>query len=120
MVDFAIKPADKAIAVIIFGPGLLVTRERSTLAAARLLENYEIPLAVITNGKEAEIMETGSGKIIARGLRAIPSKKEALIKAQDMIFEKVSEDRIEKERRILYVYDVLTERECVEFTCNRG
>ena len=117
-VDLVIRLADKAFAIIIFGPGSLVSRERSTLAAARLVESYEVPFAVVTNGEAAEVLETRSGRVIAEGLEAIPSKEEALGKIATLTFEKLPEKRLEKEERILYVFDVLAERECDEFTCS--
>lgn len=117
-VDFLIRLSGKAFAVVIFGPGSLVSRERSTLAAARLIENYAVPFAVVTNGKDAEVMETESGQVIAEGLEAMPSKQEALEKIATLTFEKLPEKRLEKERRILYAFDVLAERECDEFTCS--
>jgi len=116
-VDFVLRLDGKAFAIIIFGPGSLVSRERSTLAAARLVEDYEVPFAVVTNGEDAEVLETRSGRVIAEGLEAIPSKEEALERIGALAFEKVPEKRLEKEERILYVFDVLAERECDEFTC---
>jgi len=117
-VDFIIRLEGRAFAVIVFGPGSLVSRERSTLAAARLVEPYEVPFAVVTNGQDAEVLETQSGRVIAEGLDAIPSKEEALEKIGALTFEGLSEKRLEKEQRILYVFDVLAERECNEFTCS--
>jgi len=117
-VDFVVRVDGKAFAVIIFGPGSLVSRERSTLAAARLVESYEVPFAVITNGEAAEVLETSSGSVIAEELQAIPSKQEAQQQIQALAFEKVSDKRLEKEQRILYAFDVLAERECNEFTCS--
>ena len=117
-VDFVIRVNGKAFAIIIFGPGSLVSRERSALAAARLVEDYAVPFAVVTNGEDAEVLETKSGRVVAEGLDAIPSKKEALEGIGLLIFEKVAEKRLEKEKRILYVFDVLAERECDEFTCS--
>ena len=117
-VDFVIRLNGKAFAVIIFGPGSLVSRERSTLAAARLIESYEVPVAVVTNGKDAEVMETKSGSLIAEGLEAIPSKEEALERIRTLYFEKVPGKRLDMEKRILYTFDVLAERECDEFTCS--
>lgn len=117
-VDFVLRLDGKAFAIIIFGPGSLVSRERSMLAAARLVESYEVPFAIVTNGEAAEVLETRSGRVIAEGLEAIPSKDEALGKIATLTFRKLSEKRLEKEQRILYVFDVLAERECDEFTCN--
>jgi hypothetical protein len=117
-VDFVIRVDGKAFAIIIFGPGSLVSRERPALAAARLVERYEVPFAVVTNGEDAEVLETRSGRVIAEGLEAIPSREEALERMETLTFEELSEKRLEKEQRILYVFDVLAERECDEFTCS--
>ena len=116
-VDFIIKPGGIPFILINFAPGSIVTRERATLAAARLVEDYEIPVSVITNGIDAHIMETKSGKIIAKGLDKIPSKEEAFDKIAGLVLEKISEKRLEKERRILYTFDVLAEKECNDFSC---
>ena len=116
-VDFIIRINEKSFAVIIFGPGSIVTRERSTLASARLVENHEVPYAIITNGKDAEIMETQSGKVIAKGLHSILHKTDAQKKAADHIYQTVSDKRKEKEKRILYVYEILAKKECDEFKC---
>ena len=118
-VDFVIRVVGKAFMIVIFGPGSLVSRERSTVAAARLVEDYEVPFAVVTNGEGAQVIETSSGKVIAEGLDNIPSKPEALRKLETITFEKLSEERIEKEKRILYTFDVLAKCECDEFVCNR-
>jgi len=118
MVDFVVRVADKAFAVVIFGPGSLVSRERSTLAAARLIESYAVPFAVVTNGKDAEVLETESGSVIGEDLQSIPSKEEALKKMETLTFARTPEERLEKEQRILYTFDVLAERECDEFTCS--
>ena len=118
MVDFLLKIDNIVFAIIIFGPGSLVSRERSTIAAARLVEEHEVPVAIITNGEDAEIMETKSGRIIARGIDSIPSKKDALKIIAKTELNKISEERLDKERRILYVFDVLTQKECDDFTCS--
>ena len=117
--DFVVKVEGKVFAVIKFGPGSMVTRQRPTLAAARLVEDYEVPLAVITNGQDAEIMETKSGKVIGRGLESIWSKTETQDRVGRMTFEKIEEHRLEKEQRILYVFEVLADKECDDFVCSR-
>ncbi|MEE9402320.1 MAG: hypothetical protein V3V47_03880, partial [Desulfobacteria bacterium] len=90
------------------------------VAAARLVEGYEVPFAVVTNGQAAEVLETKSGRVIAEGLENIPSKAEALQGLPTITFETLPEERLTKERRILYAFEVLAERECDEFTCSRA
>ena len=53
--------------------GSLVTREKEALAAARLIAPHLTPLTVVTNGEDAELLDTADGKVLATGLTAIPA-----------------------------------------------
>ena len=117
-VDFLVKLEGRAFMVVVFGPGSLVTRERSAIAAARLIEKYEVPLSIVTNGRSAEVLETKSGTVIAEGLESIPSRADVSNKFGTVTFEPLPEKRLAKERRILYAFEVLAKRECDEFTCS--
>ena len=118
-VDFIIHLNGRAVMTIVYGPGAIVSRQRPTLAVARLVESYIIPFAVISNGREAHIMDSHTGKVIAEGLASIFSRTELLDKLDRLAFPSMPENRIEKEQRILFCMEVLSERECDEFTCKR-
>lgn len=98
----------KSVMVIRYAPGSLVTRERATIAAARVLEQeYQIPLAVITNAQDAELLDSGSGEVLATGMEAIPTRDHALKMLSTLAFRPalVAEKR-ERELRILNAFDV--------------
>ena len=57
-------------------------------------------------------METRSGRVIAKEFDEIPSQKEAVKKISGLALRKISRERLEKERRILYTLDVLSKKEC--------
>ena len=76
-----------------------------------------IPYAVVTNGQDAELLETATGTVVAEGLAGIPSKDQAEAWMQGFTLGRLSESRLEKERRILFAFDVLAEKECDEYTC---
>ncbi|MEW6078411.1 MAG: type I restriction enzyme HsdR N-terminal domain-containing protein [Thermodesulfobacteriota bacterium] len=116
-VDFVVGLNGRAVMAVIYGPGAIVSRQRPALAAARLLEPYVIPRTVISNGREAHVMDTRTGKVIAEGLDAIPSKQDLLTKMDLLTFDTLSPDRIDKERRILFCMEVLSEKECDEYVC---
>jgi hypothetical protein len=107
-IDFVVRLKGKRFMVIRYGPGSLVTRERAAIAAARVLDpSYRIPFAVVTNGEDAELLDTLTAKVIKQGLEAIPDKKEASRFFDDLEFEPFMEkDRRERELRILNAYDV--------------
>ncbi len=111
-IDFAVRVEEKTFMVIRYGPGSLVTRERPSVAAARLLEPYQIPITVVTNGEDAEILDTISGKVIAHGFDAIPSKEEGIELVRNKQFHGIPAKQAEKEMRILYTFDIVGSCEC--------
>ena len=85
--------------------GSLGSREREIIAAARLLDNYQIPVAVVSDGKTAIVMDTVSGKKMAEGLDAIPSKEEAQRQLTSAELVPLPEKRREREQLIFRTYD---------------
>ncbi len=88
-------------------PGSLVSRERAAVAAARLFyPDYQLPLAVVFNGRDAALLDCYLKKTIATGLDAIPSRNQL---EQDWFLVKrlVMDDNAakERERRILNAFD---------------
>lgn len=108
VIDITAHLGGRKFMILRFAPGSLVTRERSAVAAARVLEpRYQIPLAVVTNCRDAEVLDTYSGKVIREGMEAIPGKPEAVDLVKSLCFKPfIDETRRDKERRILNAYDV--------------
>ncbi len=77
-IDLVITLSKKRLIVLRYGPGSLVTRERPAIAAARVLyPEYQIPYVVVTNGENAEFLETAKGKVLAYGMDGIPNRQKA-------------------------------------------
>ncbi len=98
----------KRIMVIRYAPGSLVSRERSAIAAARVMEeDYQIPLAVVTNGRDAELLDTANGKVLQTGMAAIPDCRQARELLPGLVFrERLDDTKRERELRILNAFDV--------------
>jgi hypothetical protein len=78
IIDLTVSVGSQRCFVLRYGPGSLVTREKSALAAARLIdESCCLPLAIVTNGQDAELLESKSGTVLAGGMEAIPSRAQA-------------------------------------------
>ena len=107
-IDITVRAVGKRFMILRFAPGSIVTRERSAIAAARVLEPaYQIPLAVVTNCKDAEVLDTYTGKVIRQGLDKIPDMKEAKDLLKSLRFEPFTDEtKKDRERRILNAYDV--------------
>lgn len=98
--------ARKRFFIVRYGPGSIVTRERPALAAARVLEpDYIIPYTIVTNGIDAEVLDSKTGKVVERGLAAIPNKDEALALLKNAAFLPLPAGQREMELRILNAYD---------------
>ncbi|MEW6594557.1 MAG: type I restriction enzyme HsdR N-terminal domain-containing protein [Thermodesulfobacteriota bacterium] len=106
-IDLVVSAEGQRIMVVRYGPGSLVTRERPAIAAARVLDQERlIPLAVVTNGEDAELIDSRSGKVLATGLAAIPNRETALALAAERDCTPLPEARREPELRILNAFDV--------------
>ena len=104
-IDLAVSLAEKYFLLIKCAAGSLGSREREIIAGARLLEEYQIPLAAVSDGKTAILLDTISGRQIETGLDSLPSKAEALKKMSTFSFSPLSEKRREKEKLIFRTYD---------------
>jgi len=108
VLDLTVRVEGRRLFVLRYGPGSLVTREKPALAAARILDPaYRIPFAVVTNGRDAEFLETGHGKVLGSGMEAIPDRVQAGELVKQAVFEPYGDPLLrEKSLRILNVFDL--------------
>lgn len=98
---------DQTIGMLIkYGPGSLVTRRRPALAASRLVTDYQIAVAVVTNGEDAEVLDAASGKVMGHGLASIPDRHRLRALLNSTPPGTISSHRAELESRIFYTYEV--------------
>jgi hypothetical protein len=118
MVDFVVKVDGTVFLAIRYGPGSIVTRERPALASARIMENYEVPITIVTNGEDAEVLDTFSGRVMETGLEAVPHKNAAVKQLKNIKLHHLSEKQLETEKRVLSAYDWLEHSlECDDDWC---
>ncbi|OGW19141.1 MAG: hypothetical protein A2077_05750 [Nitrospirae bacterium GWC2_46_6] len=106
--DIAINADDKIICVIKCVMSSLESWERHSMALCRIVEAYQIPYAIVTDGEHARILDVINGKLIAEGLDSIPSREEAQRTAKETVFSPYSPEKAEKEKRILHAFDAIT------------
>ncbi|MDP2279947.1 MAG: type I restriction enzyme HsdR N-terminal domain-containing protein [Nitrospirota bacterium] len=105
--DILISIDGKRLVLIKCSVGALGSRERQAVACARVLDSYQIPFAVVTDGTDAIALDTLTGKIISEGMESIPSRTELGELLQKIEFKKLATDRAEKEKRILLAFDAI-------------
>jgi hypothetical protein len=104
-VDLVVAVGSTRFMVFKVASGSLGSRHRETLAAARLLDAYQIPLSVVTNGEDAEILDSAMGELIEQGMEAIPSAEEARRHLKTIEPQPYPKEKIERERIIFRSYD---------------
>ena len=104
-VDLVVSMDGKRYMAIKCAPGSLGSREREIVSAARLLDEYQIPVSVVSDGKTAMVLDTVSGKKIGEGIDAIPSKKTLQETAKSLKLQPLAEKRMEREKLIFRSYD---------------
>ncbi|MEW6108139.1 MAG: type I restriction enzyme HsdR N-terminal domain-containing protein [Nitrospirota bacterium] len=108
LVDILIGFNDKTLMIWKCASGSLVTRERQIIASARLLEDYIVPLAAVTNGKDLELLDTYSEKVIGSGFQTVPARSELIEFSKNISLKPVNREKIIYEQRILYTYDAIS------------
>jgi hypothetical protein len=100
--DFLVYTAQRAVMMINYAPGSLVTRRLPTLALSRLIFDYQIPWVVVTNGQDAELISGNTGKVQGEGMSAIPGPSHQLITTLPDEFETVSTKRRSQAEKIAF------------------
>jgi len=104
-VDIVVAAAGRRLMAIKCAAGSLGSREKEILSAAKLLERYQLPLSVVSDGKTAIVIDTLSGKTLGEGLLAIPSREDLSNRFQEDDFQPVPENRLEQVKLVFRSYD---------------
>ena len=106
-VDLVVSLEGKRVTTIKCVAGSLGSWEREILSVSRLLDRYQIPISVVSDGKTACVFDTVSGNKIGEGLQAIPSKKAARKILCPSRLHPFPEKRLKREMRIFRSYDMM-------------
>jgi hypothetical protein len=116
-IDFTITLSGRICMIIKYGPGSLITRHRPALAASRLAAPYQVPVVVVTNGEDADIIEGNTGKVISSGFESIPGRQELIEKVANIRFNPISAKQAEMESKILYAFEIDDSCPCDDTIC---
>ena len=104
--DFLVFIEGMPAMMIKYGPGSIVTRHRPALALARLLGPRLVPVVVVTNGREADVLESERGRLIGSGLEAIPSREALEGRLAGTPPAAVDSRQAEMAARIVYAFEI--------------
>ena len=103
--DLVVQIQGKPLMAIKCAAGSLGSREREVVSAARLYGTAPLPLAVVSDGSGAIVLDAATGKKTGDGLGAIPSRSEAVNLAQAKPLPPVAPDRLAREKLVFRSYD---------------
>jgi hypothetical protein len=104
-VDLVVALDSRRLMVVKCAPGSLGSREREIVSTARLLDVHQIPLALVSDGKSAILLDAASGQNIGEGMAAIPSRRELMRQFKEVSLQPLSGERREREKLIFRSYD---------------
>jgi hypothetical protein len=113
-VDYILTLGGKRFMVIKCSPGALESRERHIVSFARVVDSYQIPFAVVTDGFHARILDTESGKLVSETLDSVPRRSQAMEILQSSELKPYPAGRMEREKRILLAFEAI---KCTQESC---
>ena len=104
-IDFIVNLPSASFMVIQCSSSSLEAWERYVISFARVIKEYQIPYAVVTDGEDAHIIDVLAGRLIGESLDKLFNRQEALNKMKD--FKKIPcpANRVEKGKRIVYAFE---------------
>lgn len=116
-ITFTVSPAGVTAMIVHYGPGSLTTRHRPALAMGRLIAPHQIPVVVVTNGEEADILDGASGRVEATGLSNLPHRQELCDRLDKTPPALLDARRTRMEARIVIAYEVDDRCPCDDTVC---
>jgi hypothetical protein len=105
--DFIVSVEGKMGMIIKCAAGSLDSRERQAVAAARVIASPPVPVAVVADPVNAEVLDVATGKVTGEGFGAIPTKEQLRSIIAEMAMQPLDPKRLEKEKRILLAFDAI-------------
>ncbi|SKA84523.1 Type I restriction enzyme R protein N terminus (HSDR_N) [Paucidesulfovibrio gracilis DSM 16080] len=109
--------AERPMLVVIFCSGSVSSFERETAIAARLVENGPAALAVVTDSKEALLLDPATREVIREGMAAIPHWEDLLNHVEEAKPQPVTEEERIKLIRIFHAYNGFLLDSCCSAEC---
>ena len=84
--------------------GSIVTRHREAISASRLAMDVVIPITVVTNGEDLDILDTWTSDVRAGGWESLPDFSEANELVDQEKFEPWPDHKRERESRVFLAF----------------
>jgi len=106
-VDFLVSLDKRNAMVIKCAAGSLGSRERHVVAAARVLGELPVPVAVVMDPMSAVVLDGVSGTVLGEGFEAIPTKEQLSKIVSGREIMPLPPEKLEREKRVLLAFDAI-------------
>ncbi len=112
-IDFVIYHQGKAILILAFCPGAVSTYVTQYICLARIFPRDPVPFVIVTDSKDAALIDVSVKKEICRGYACIPMWEDLVKMADDAERFSISRERMDKDKRVAYAMFALSDECCV-------
>jgi hypothetical protein len=106
-VDFLLSMNNTNAMVIKCASGSLGSRERHVVAAARVLGDLPVPVAVVMDPMSAVVLDGVRGTVLGEGFEAIPTKEQLATIVSGREIPPIPPEKLEREKRVLLAFDAI-------------
>jgi hypothetical protein len=106
-VDFLVLLDKRSAMVIKCAAGSLGSRERHVVAAARVLGELPVPVAVVMDPMSAVVLDGVRGAVVGEGFEAIPTKEQLSTIISGKEITPLPPEKLEREKRVLLAFDAI-------------
>ncbi len=106
-VDFLVSVDGIDVMVIKCAAGSLNSRERHIVAAARVLGDVQVPVAVVMDPMNAVVLDGLTGRVAGEGFEAIPGREQVRRMLAGINLVPLPPEKAEREKRILLAFDAI-------------
>ena len=112
VLDFVVYYQGDPVFILAFCPGAIATYVTQYICAARIFPDKPVPYVLVTDSKDATLMETSTKKELCRGYTCIPHWHELVKMAENTQPFEISAERIQKDRRVAHAMFALSDGCC--------
>lgn len=105
--DLLVTVDNRNAMIVKCAPGSLDSRQRHAVAAARVMAELPIPVAVVMDPRSAVVLDSSTGKVLGEGFDAIPTRDELGRILSSTEFKPVPPVKAEREKRVLLAFDAI-------------
>ncbi len=112
-IDFVIYHLGKPVLILAFCPGAVSTYITQYICLARIFPGSPVPYVIVTDSKDAALMDVKNKKEICRGYHCFPGWEELKTMAENAETFTIPEQRVEKEKRVAHAMFALSDGCCL-------